>query len=140
MSIEHDFGKWIAEYCPYQKEIFDDNVEEIIIHKTAAIGPTTNIDAWVDAVWDKLPDIATLRHLVERTGNGKIVFYGNPESMNNIKEFLEHYEHNVIDEAFVIKATDRRYMLIEPDIKPIKKDPFWTQQGKRTKGKRGRYQ
>lgn len=41
--------------------------------------------------------------------------------------------------VFRITATDRRYMLLEPKIEPLKQDPFWTQRGKRTKGKRGRY-
>ena len=36
-------------------------------------------------------------------------------------------------------ADERRYMLLEPELIPQRQDPFWTQQGKRKKGKRGRY-
>ena len=107
----------------------------------STINDNNDFQAWIDRMYDDLPDIATLRHLVE-SKNQKVVIFGNAENMNRFIEYFESFE--VIDESnklktFNIKAHDRRYMLLEPKLKPLRQDPFWTQQGKHKKGKRGRY-
>ena len=100
-----------------------------------------DFQVWINLIHDNLPDIATLRHLIERQDTTiQIVINGNTENVNRFAEHLERFitiDNNELHDF--IKEDDRRYMILEPEIEPLRQDPFWAQQGKRTKGKRGRY-
>jgi len=100
--------------------------------------------AWIDVIGNDLPDLAHLRELVEMVEFDEplqIVICGrNVELSTEIIRQLEKVtEVARMENQFPIIAPDRRYMLLEPELKPLRQDPFWTKQGKRKKGKRGRY-
>lgn len=117
---------------------------------------TVDIDfeAWIDLVSDDLPDLDHLCKLVEIIDSDnppRVVICGRGINVpaEVIKQLNGLFDNTVIqfnpentntgDPISELAMLDRRYMLLEPELKPLRQDPFWTQQGKRKKGKRGRY-
>lgn len=110
-----------------------------------------DFQAWIDLIGDDLPDLATLRRLVEYMESDQqpritICGRGGNIPAELIKQLNESFENFAevarVDNQFMLHrfiADERRYMLLEPELIPQRQDPFWTQQGKRKKGKRGRY-
>ena len=107
----------------------------------STVNSKDDFQAWIDVMYDKLPDIATLRHLVERTDTTPVITICGNENIDQFIEYFENldFEVNPENTNIYLLNNERRYMLLEPEIEPLRQDPFWTQQGKRKKGKRGRY-
>ena len=97
---------------------------------------------WITTIGYDLPDIAALHELIKECKNEDIhIHFCDPEKVDQFMEWFEqqHIETDSSNNILQLFASDRRYMMVEPELKPLRQDPFWTQQGKRTKGKRGRY-
>ena len=117
----------------------------------SSINGKDDLQAWIDLIGDDLPDLATLRRLVEYMESDqqpRIIICGRGANLpiEAIKQLTESFgklaEIARVDGQFMLHrliSDERRYMLLEPELIPQRRDPFWTQQGKRKKGKRGRY-
>ena len=93
-----------------------------------------------------LPSIKSLQEAMEKCKSGGVcIQFHDPEVLNNFKEYIDQFitvnEEDLITDNFqeLLLNNERRYMLLEHIIEPLKRDPFWAQQGKYKKGKRGRY-
>lgn len=105
-----------------------------------------DFQAWISMIGDDLPNLEHVRQLVEMIESNEtprivICGRGGNISVDVIRQLNELSEVVQFNDQFKLHllADERRYMLLEPDLIPLRQDPFWAQQGKRTKGKRGRY-